>query len=274
MYYTEDELAHFGIQGMKWGIRRFQNKDGTRTPAGLKRERDGESSNPRGSSGSTGSSGGSRGFNIDKKTVMTGAAIAGAVALGAVLVTNPGARNVVAKYGSTAMVNIGTATGKGAAKFANKLSERASKVGDAMIDAALISVGTVAVSKVAKRLAVGDDATEAEKFRSKVMTDVATAGINTAITGKAPNGSSSNSGNKGGSVGKEVTEKIGSPSKKGVDKQSPEYQELFKGQDADTRATIKKLAGAGYDIDQINKYLGHADFEDWASQYFAVEIGW
>lgn len=30
-------LVHFGIKGMKWGVRRFQNKDGSRTPAGRKR---------------------------------------------------------------------------------------------------------------------------------------------------------------------------------------------------------------------------------------------
>lgn len=36
-YMTDDYLAHHGILGMKWGVRRFQNKDGSYTKAGLKR---------------------------------------------------------------------------------------------------------------------------------------------------------------------------------------------------------------------------------------------
>lgn len=36
----KDYLAHHGIKGQKWGIRRFQNKDGTRTAAGKKREKE------------------------------------------------------------------------------------------------------------------------------------------------------------------------------------------------------------------------------------------
>lgn len=31
------ELQHWGVKGMKWGVRRYQNKDGSLTPAGKKR---------------------------------------------------------------------------------------------------------------------------------------------------------------------------------------------------------------------------------------------
>lgn len=37
-----NELMHHGILGMKWGVRRYQNKDGSLTPAGKRRMQTGE----------------------------------------------------------------------------------------------------------------------------------------------------------------------------------------------------------------------------------------
>ena len=33
-----NELYHHGVKGMKWGVRRYRNEDGTLTPAGKKRQ--------------------------------------------------------------------------------------------------------------------------------------------------------------------------------------------------------------------------------------------
>ena len=34
---SNNQLQHAGVKGMKWGVRRYQNADGTLTPAGRKR---------------------------------------------------------------------------------------------------------------------------------------------------------------------------------------------------------------------------------------------
>ena len=39
----QDCLAHYGVKGMKWGVRRYQNYDGSYTRKGLERYRKAES---------------------------------------------------------------------------------------------------------------------------------------------------------------------------------------------------------------------------------------
>jgi hypothetical protein len=284
MYYAVDDdemedLQHHGIRGQKWGIRRFQNPDGTRTAAGKRRERE-DSSDAQNDAPKK---------SIDKKTVAKVAIGALAVGGTAFLIANPTTRDALAKYGKTAVSGIkdkfskenlkeaGKKVGDGlketGKKFGKKLSERAEKVGDAMIDAALLSVGGIAIAKVNQKFAEQEGDSESTKNTKQVVRDTLGAGIKTAAGGGFSS-SGNGGGNKGGSVGKEISEKIGAPSNKGVDKQSPEYQNLFKGKDADTRSTIKAMASAGYDINQIDQWLNHGEFAEWNESFVFSEFRW
>lgn len=42
VYKDENELTHWGVKGMRWGVRRYQNADGSLTSAGKKRRSLGE----------------------------------------------------------------------------------------------------------------------------------------------------------------------------------------------------------------------------------------
>lgn len=43
MYDLRKYLVHYGIKGQKWGVRRYQNKDGSYTSAGKRRRRENSS---------------------------------------------------------------------------------------------------------------------------------------------------------------------------------------------------------------------------------------
>ena len=251
MYY-DAYLEHHGIKGQRWGVRRFQRPDGTRTPAGKKRERENYDDDQ--------NDGEKRHFD---KEIAKGVAIG----VGAAALTY-GAAKWAKEYHD--MPDFLKKELKSAGKEKIKDIEKATKkrlmkAGDAMIDAALISVGSIAINKVLKKLDPGENASQLQKDASKVAGDAISAGIRTATnpSGKHIN----NSNNKSGSSNSNLK----------VDKNSKEYQKLFDGlDDNNARDEIKKRANNGATLEELQEYrrsLKHTEFEDWASKYMGVEIG-
>lgn len=131
----EDESEHYGVLGMKWGIRRYQNKDGTLTPAGKKRYA------------------GDTPEQIErserrKAKVIKGAKIAGATALGI----------TVAALGG---ISLDTAfnSGKGMAAI---------KKGSSILSYGLTNEGSKLMSSIGKVLNVQNTGLRSSNSRSKI----------------------------------------------------------------------------------------------------------
>lgn len=247
-YIYPEELYHHGILGQKWGIRRFQNRDGTYTSAGKRRRNDdleGTIPNQRSSSG------------IGKK-VATGLAIGAAAGLAAYGLSHLNEDHILAAKDYFAK-NMPEWRNKAAAS----LKEAAKKAGKASAEAALAAVGTMAIAKLT-------DATSKINTGNANTDQILRESINAGGRAFVNNSSYSNSGNKykGGPIdrkkGEEISKLVGPPKQKDIDRSSPEYQALFKDRngsqrDPDTRGMIKSLASAGYGIDQIYTYLDKLD---------------
>lgn len=258
------ELYHHGILGQKWGIRRFQNRDGTYTSAGKRRRNDGLEGTvtPQRSSSGVG------------KNIAKGLAIGAAAGLTAYALANPQSREFLKKVASTSVSKLKSAATdpkvkefikENGTKAVKAIGNKTKEVGKAATDAAIASMGTIAVAKFASKMQVPEDADQSTKDLNKVLLDAGTAAINAATN---PSGNKSTSGNKSGPIsrekGAEISKLVGAPKQKEIDRSGPEYQALFKNKsgnnrDVNERAIIKSMASAGYGIDQIEQYLTALD---------------
>lgn len=111
----DEFLVHHGIKGQRWGIRRFQNEDGTRTAAGKARERNGE----QGSAPASNSSSSQRkGLTDQQKAALKKVAIAAGVAAAAGLAVYGASQYSDAL--KTAAFNKSVESGKEAIRSLNK----------------------------------------------------------------------------------------------------------------------------------------------------------
>lgn len=247
-------LMHHGIKGMKWGVRRTPAQLGHKSSAGSRvktKLNDPEFKR--------------KAAKAAKIALAVGAAYAThkvindpkALELGKKLMSG-----ALAKSGKIKASVVNSAEFK-AAKVAGSAGKKALKfVGSDNVRKTVTGVGAIATTAGVLRGQIKDlkNKPEGDAFDKAVGYAKKGSAIGESLNTLARGGSTSSSGNSSGnkSIGKEVTDRIGKPSNRGIDKSSQAYQNLFKNRDADTRSTIKSLANAGYDVDQIRKYLEHS----------------
>lgn len=267
MYY--DELYHHGVKGQKWGVRRYQNSDGSLTPEGEQRY----SSEKKGNF---------------KKYAKTGAKIAAGilVAYGVHKVINDPRALEAGKVAISKMKGNTEIFGKAASSVAStteyKLAKSAvgatkkglSVIGNDKTTNALKGIGTMAITASAARQTYGeikelknkdmdkfDKASTYVEKMSDLSVDVSylSKGANRQNGNPNKKNNSGNSNTSNNSNDKGIKDKVGEPKGFDMDRDGDAYQELFKRDPSpEQRNEIKRMRKSGYSVDQIEKYIYHS----------------
>ena len=251
-------LMHHGIKGMKWGVRRTPAQLGHKPSVSSRAKT--KLSDP----------------NFQRKAAKAAkiALAVGAMYAGHKVLNNPeaikaGKNALSAVLGAKGAVKVSAVkaiTNTSEFKIAKAGLEGGKKVLKVVrsdnFRKTVSGIGTVASTAGVLRKQIKDlkNKPEGDAFDKAVGYAKKGSAIGESLNTIARAGSSSSSGSSSGNanIGKDIADKIGKPSNKGINKGDKAYSDLFRNRDAETRNMIRSLAKAGYDIDQIRKYLEHS----------------
>lgn len=271
-------LEHHGIKGQRWGIRRFQNEDGTYTDLGAERRRE--------------DSGGRSGGLSDraKKAIKIGA-----IAAGSALAVYGGykihqklkdkklgtdslpfdVRKDILPFAKGGKFKEGLKSfGEGTKKV---ISDGAKEAGKASVAAAIAAIGTIAIRKLSNRFADNEEDSQRDRDLNYIAREASVAavksGTNASANGVKNFGNNSNNNNivsssghsNGGGFTRDkldaIISRVGKPhqthswSETETDKRWQNIMKQYNGNN-DAKEKIRGMKKTGFDIDQIEQEFG------------------
>lgn len=261
-----DELYHHGILGQKWGVRRYQNADGSYTNAG--RERYGIAIKGTAQKTTNAVKGGVnkatnsvKNMNPEtKKKIIAGTTISvGAIATAAYLYKHPDKIVDIAAEISSVGFNIRNKEipklidkGKEAAKNSLKNAKKEA------VSVGTKALGAVAVKKISdyyeKTIKNDPNMDEDVKLVYKTISDEG-IGYVKKKTGTTSGGAPSGGGSYSGKSSSEIQSKVGNPASKHkpIDKSASEWSSFMSRVPSEAKPTLKKMAADGYSYEQLQK---------------------